>query len=144
MPARLSGVQKASKKFDQLFLLSSLIEFWMKTLSAPALRQAALMRLMVGITEVAPTTSGGAPGVMNPVCMSMTRSAVRFGSMVSNSRTRPRLSSAFFTMSSSSFTWCMAFFLISKRRRSTKLCANYGDHDNLQNQTAIGTDIRAG
>ncbi len=73
MPARLSGVQNESNQFDQLFLLSSLIELWMKTLSAPASRQAALMRLMFGMTDVAGAISAGAPGVMKPTCMSMMR-----------------------------------------------------------------------
>ena len=104
MPARLSSVQNEPNQFDQLCLLSSLIEFWMRTLSAPAVRQAALMRLMLGITSTAGAISAGAPGVMKPACMSITRCAVFFGSMVSNSRSRPRRCSAIFTMSSSSFT----------------------------------------
>jgi len=50
--------------------------------------------------------SAGAPGVMKPVCMSITRWAVRLGSMLSKSRKRPRLPRAIFTTSSSSFTVC--------------------------------------
>ena len=73
IPSRLSAVQNASNQFDQLCLLSSLIEFWTKTLRAPASRQAALIVFTLGIIAAAGAISAGAPGVMKPVCMSITR-----------------------------------------------------------------------
>ena len=65
--------QNASNQFDQLCLLSSLIEFWTNTLRAPALRHAALIVLTLGMIVTAGAISAGAPAVMKPVCMSITR-----------------------------------------------------------------------
>ena len=73
IPSRLSAVQNAPNQFDHRCLLSSFIEFWTKTLRAPALRQAALIVFTSGIIVAAGAISAGAPGVMKPVRKSIMR-----------------------------------------------------------------------